>query len=210
MKSAKQVIITGLPRSGTSVTAGIVNLLGINLGQVDSAPAEPHPTGTYEDIEISNFNNKKVTLFPEYGAQGPVEFTLDDDSLSAVREMIKRKAEDQTWGCKDPRITFMMGVWAKACSNPYFIITYRNKADYIDAIRRYATNIDPEKYYDLVMPLQRQQIEYLKILSVPYLVVSFNQLVKDPIPQAKQIAEFLNLRWSKKKEKEINKLVIRR
>ena len=193
MSENKQVIITGLPRSGTSVVAGIVSILGVDMGNVDTVTTDKHPTGTYEDHDISNQNHGMTSLFGEYAHPKPSIVEPTRENIERVTDLISRKSEGKPlWGCKDPRISFMMELWAMSAENPYFIVTTRERESYIDAIRRYATMQDPTEYVDMVTEMFEDQLK--KLQRTPRMIVRFEQVTKDPLTVARNIAKFLGIK----------------
>lgn len=215
MKNAdKQIILSGLPRSGTSVTAGIASILGVDLGNNLDKVINPefHPTGIYEDTDISNFNHRIVSLFPEYEHKGPVVVETTGELIESVRDFVSRRYEGKPlWGCKDPRISFMLDLWAAALPNPHFILTLREREDYIATIRKYAVKVtDTEAYVNAAIDLYMRQVELLKKRGTPHLFVHFSKLLANPMPTAKKMATFIGVNWTKAKERAIRSFVIQR
>ena len=92
MQRLPPIFITGLPRSGTSMTAGILNKLGVFAGEtISGGPA--NPKGFYENIVIREQIVKSILRF--YGkcplgikSLPPIDFNpnvlINKQSLSDV------------------------------------------------------------------------------------------------------------------------------
>lgn len=55
---SKEVIILGMHRSGTSMVAGVLSRVGINMGKVMLGKTPSNPLGHFEDEDFYNLNRK--------------------------------------------------------------------------------------------------------------------------------------------------------
>jgi hypothetical protein len=83
------VLIVGLDRSGTSVTARVVDRLGVEMwnpqGEEHRHPTQ-NPTGYYEDPVINK--------------------ALDEGRFGPVKRLIDKMRDKADWGLKDPRLSW--------------------------------------------------------------------------------------------------------
>jgi hypothetical protein len=202
---SKEVIVTGLPRSGTSVTAGVVYHLGVEWDELycDTKAAPPqHPTPTYDDREFANMNEG---IRPKFRLD---DWVNPEDYIPKWREMIARKKKGKKmWGMKDPRVSFMLSTFEQACTDAKFILTMRDREDHLEGIKRYYMASGGGNDYWLDSTRKVYFTEINKLQS-PHFIIWLNELKKDPIYWSKQIADFLAIGWSKEKEDAINNLVI--
>ena len=52
------IIVLGMHRSGTSLIAGVLHEMGVNMGSNLMKADEYNPKGYFEDIEIYKFNSR--------------------------------------------------------------------------------------------------------------------------------------------------------
>lgn len=142
MKRLPPIFITGLPRSGTSMTAGILNKLGVFAGEtISGGPA--NPKGFYENIVIREQIVKSILSF--YGkcplgikSLPPIDFNpnvlINKQTLSDV---LYNVILDQGYSgslpfmYKDPKLTLMWRIFHSNFPNAYWIIVRRNRSDFI-------------------------------------------------------------------------------
>jgi len=56
-RNCKTVVVLGKARSGTSITAGLLNILGVDMGG-DRSPTPFTAHGAYEDLEFNDLNSE--------------------------------------------------------------------------------------------------------------------------------------------------------
>ncbi len=92
------ILVLGTHRTGTSLVAGILHHLGVNMGD-EMKPAHPtNPAGHFEDMDFLALNDKVVGNW-----QSPREDLVSADALSNY-EMLVRQKTSTLWGIKDPRL----------------------------------------------------------------------------------------------------------
>lgn len=124
------VCVLGAPRSGTSLTARILNVLGVELGPED-ALMEPaggnNPAGFWEHEGIADLNEDILATLGEAPRQRwryppPLEDGWERDPrleshLQAARSMLERSfAGRPLWGWKDPRTSLTLPFWQEVLS----------------------------------------------------------------------------------------------
>ena len=50
------IIVLGMHRSGTSALTGVLNRVGVNLGDNLVAPEADNPAGYWENLDVNNAN----------------------------------------------------------------------------------------------------------------------------------------------------------
>src|SRR5437899_1224414 len=112
-ESVPQVIcVLGMHRSGTSVLARVINLLGVHLGPAERLmKASPwNPRGFWEHEGIVNINDEVLSRIggtwdcpPVFTAGWHESRDLDDLRDRAWRLIAEDFAGAPLWGWKDPR-----------------------------------------------------------------------------------------------------------
>ena len=117
-KAANVIIVLGMHRSGTSVCAGILNLLGVDLGQNMLATQYDNPQGYFENSQIWRINENifksfhltwdDATFLPEKWWESPCIAHLYQDALNVLSiEFVNSRL----FAIKDPRLCRTLPFW---------------------------------------------------------------------------------------------------
>lgn len=140
-------IITGMHRSGTSLTASLFQELGINIGG-ELVPADRfNPRGYFEDIDFLEFQRRVLQLCCDPNDPGwhdwgwTVNETLNPElfyqyQTEAEALLSQRISRQNIWGWKDPRTTLMLDFWHQLLPESYYLLVFRYPWDVADSIGR--------------------------------------------------------------------------
>ena len=144
----RSLVILGMHRSGTSALAGLVRLLGVNLGE-DLLPAMPevNEKGFFEHQEILDIHEG---LLKSLGSSWYDPLPLDDnwwqrpDVLTQRRRLVtvlrRDFANSRLWGVKDPRLCRLFPLWksilAEVRCEPLCVIVTRNPHEVADSLAK--------------------------------------------------------------------------
>jgi len=132
------LLIAGMHRSGTSLTAKICNILGVELGNnLLTSSTEDNIIGYQEAQEAVNINE---TLFATLGMRSddieilPRGWESEEQVVeisSHLKNWIRNGFEpDMFWGVKDPRICRFLPLWISAAEhcgyNPHILMPFRH------------------------------------------------------------------------------------
>ena len=144
MIPANGVCVLGMHRSGTSLVAGLLRHLGIDLGPDDALlPADSNnPSGYFELRELVHLNND---ILAHYGGSWGELPELppgweDSDELAQIRDSARRLlrrrfAESPQWGWKDPRTCVTLPFWQRLAPGLRYVICVRNPVDVAYSLR---------------------------------------------------------------------------
>jgi len=137
------VFITGLPRSGTSMVAGLCAACGLWLGET-VPPGPENPKGFFENKYIREHIIK--TTLRDLGADIvgvrtlPYLATLPalPDLKSRLRAALNAEGYDASvpWGYKDAKLSLLWPQWATHFPDATWIIVHRNVEGFIDSCLR--------------------------------------------------------------------------
>jgi hypothetical protein len=122
------VCVLGMSRSGTSLTARILDVLGVDLGpegELMAAAAENNPAGFWEHEGIADLNEDILATlgdaprqrwrWPPALAPGWEDDPRLEGHLRAARSILQQSFAGQPlWGWKDPRTCLTLPFWLKA------------------------------------------------------------------------------------------------
>lgn len=124
----RQVVVPGMHRSGTSMVAGVLQRLGVFMGEHLQAADSSNQRGHYEDLEFQRIN--KAILRDAGGSwrhppshEAIMGVTKYDRQMADL--VARRDAEHEIWGWKDPRTCLTLAKWAPLLSDPIYLICQR-------------------------------------------------------------------------------------
>lgn len=124
LSKSKLFLILSSHRSGSSATAGILDVLGIHMGDSLLKPSSTNPKGYFENVDFVYLNDKILHTVGAAWDNPPKReelrrsIDLSSDILSFLNKHIK-----PLWGLKDPRMVLTFDIW-KPCLNQLEDITY--------------------------------------------------------------------------------------
>lgn len=179
-------ILGGMHRSGTSLTASLLNNLGVNLGDRLVASTIGNDRGHFEDLDFVEFHQNVLR------SQG-----LEIDGLSLESEMIvapryhqsaklllKEKTKRPLWGWKDPRTTLFLKFWADLLPSAYFVLIYRSPWEVVDSLYRRGSDevvaAYPEKAVELWMHYNRLMLDFAQTYPERCFLANLDAIVHNP------------------------------
>ena len=211
----KQFIVTGMPRSGTSLVIGMCRILGVNLGEEEDIDTrineEFHPTATLQDLAISDFNDLLLKRDGDAGGMfdPPNRIEIAPITKIDLQKLILGKiGTKKLWGVKDPRIILLLPLYAEIMPKPYFIFVMRKWDNLAKALIRYYPEVNLEKMYTLY----RGYLANIKKIEKKYptYFIFFKRIIKDSIQEAHLLADFIDVPLNEEKKKLIKDFVIRK
>jgi len=194
----KVLVILGMHRSGTSLTAQWLHACGLNLGDRFLGSDFSNLKGHYEDLDflevhklILKYNNLK-----DSGLEGKIsELTLNKYLKEKLKYnvLLKNNLNNQ-WGWKEPRTCLFINEYKKIIPNVKFLIVYRDLAKVrTSLIKRETTHLINDIYYSTT--LKKLKFSILKNYYLNKWTRIFNdKYVKANIYYHSQIINFINNR----------------
>lgn len=206
-EETKTVVVLGMHRSGTSMTAGILSILGVNMG-AEGRPADSNVRGHFEDHDFL-FLNKKILAFHKASWDDPPSdtLTLDPDLKNRAKKLLLIKANG-IWGWKDPRTVFTIEYYLAHLPNPYFIFVDRDTNEVARSLQR--RNSFPIEKGAALSKKYKRKLDTLTETTqhLPQLFLSMNSIIASPTEEARTIARFLEIPLNRKQEKEVRSFVL--
>lgn len=212
VKQQHVLIVGGMHRSGTSLTAGWLEKCGIFMGDTLIPPDPTNPKGHFEDRTISLFQREILTrngLHHYLVLPGESINTLPRDYEEALNLVAERHLQQNSaqWGWKDPRTTLLLDFWKQVLPEAKFLFVFRPYTQVIDSLsRRQARKAKGRKkrlMHRLKLPLTDRQFarvwlrynQDLFAFAERYpqdsLVLSTETLIANSL----SVLQFLNISW---------------
>lgn len=210
-KSGKNpVIVLGSPRGGTSLTAGILHQLGVDMGDIRE-PDPENPKGYFEDKNFLSLLDD-ILNSAEKGSHG---FNLPSKKKiisqrgkfkDRIKDLIEERASQADscfWGWKANTTSLCPELFLPYLDEPHFIIVFRNSLKVAESMVRYTRNKD---YENLTLA------EALKITNTYYeniryfldnnpnlscYFIAFEELLSNPYSQVQSLIKFLDIKAGK-------------
>jgi hypothetical protein len=200
-KNKRIIVVTGVPRSGTSAITRGLKVLGVNLGTSLEPADSGNEKGYFEDSDINNLNYGFLKLLferPDYAIlvdlkKIPQE-VADTFKISAKVFIEKRLDEYDIFGLKDPFMSKVLPLWkdifAETGANISYVIPCRNPISVARSINKRA-NIDYIIAYYIWFSGMLSSLVYLAGEKVVF--VDYDDMLTDPKKQLQRISEYLSL-----------------
>jgi len=138
--SSPILIITGMHRSGTSLTASLLQSAGVDMGKELNPPTKGNIKGHFEDLAVLRFHENvlEANHLPSAGWVKLQQVTnIPEPWLTKAEKIVssKRKATGIT-GWKDPRGTLFLDFWESRLPEAKYIFLYRAPWEVVDSLYR--------------------------------------------------------------------------
>ena len=206
------VVVAGMHRSGTSLTAGLLAALGIDLGRRFVPADSANPRGYFEDLAFVDFHRR---LFrdcvpktdgghPDWGWTSAAAITAahaHSRTAEAMALVARRSATGRLWGFKDPRATVLLDFWHPLLPAPVYVAVYREPTGVADSMQRLGADVflrDPASarsiwrfYNERLLDFVRRHRDQCVLLNIDALqadLARFPALLRErlglPVPDA--------------------------
>lgn len=216
LKSRTCILILGMHRSGTSATAGCLDLYGYKLGKQIVPPGEPNEKGYFENNSINYFNECLLELLNArwYDTLHLPDSWWKDDRIKPMQSKLAKVLIDEFDSegdllIKDPRISvllpFYLDVFKELNIIPKVIINFRNPFEVAASLKK-RDNLSTSRSLLLWMDANIKAEFYSRLL--PRLFLDYNSLLTDPVATMEQISKSLHLDKPTKEKKDELRLFI--
>lgn len=195
----KQVVVIGRSRSGTSLVAGMLHLLGVNM-HPNNIEHPSNPKGAFEDPRWINITGN-MNLAIQTG---------DADLMKKYRDIAgdiirEYDAESDIWGFKSATVHQCIDHIVGQMTNPHLVYVFRNPLTTAYSDAKFTHNDSLEFTETLkeikIATAMRQTGEFLiacelimnKYRNIPHLFMTFLEIRDNPIKAAKRLADFIGI-----------------
>jgi hypothetical protein len=193
------VCVVGMHRSGTSLVAGILRQLGVDLGPDEEfLPPDPNnQSGYFELAELVRINNE---ILARHGGSWDNLPELPpgwerSDQLAEIRDRASRILQSRfggsrQWAWKDPRTCITLPFWQRLVSGLRYVICLRNPVDIAHSLR--AREGEERALSEHVRDWLRHTASALSYTADrPRILVRYERFFDDPEHEVRRLAGFL-------------------
>lgn len=193
----KTIVVLGVHRSGTSLTAGVLKSLGVMMGEVLLEKGFGNPVGHFEDSEILHLNN---TIIQSAGGEwdkppAPEEITAQKDIFfDRIKGIVETKnSAALVWGWKDPRTCLTIDLFLEHLTNPYVIVCRRSN-DEIAKSLQLRNNIPYKDGITLAESYEERISRFMEKQSeLPCLFLNHRDNLANPDKMIGSLIEFIGI-----------------
>jgi hypothetical protein len=194
---SRLVCVTGMHRSGTSLAARILNLLGVDLGPEDAmmAATEDNPRGYWEAEPISELNDELLRHLGGWWNDVPPlpGGWAEDPSLDRFRERARSLLDElfggaDVAGFKDPRTSLTLPFWRTVTDVSATLLVLRPVDEVCGSLDR-REGFEPERSAALWI----DHTIAAWIHDPDRVVVTYPGLLADPVAEARRVASAFEL-----------------
>ena len=168
--------VFGAPRGGTSMVAGVLRLMGVDMGARQGR-------GNNEDLDIQDARGPAGPL----GNSASPEY---QDALDRMRPLIQARATaDAPWGWKDPHGVLYARDIIQHLPAPRIIAVFRDAAASAERVHK-INGADRLGEMTNALDLYSRATRFLSETHAPSAIVSYEKVLVRPKRFVEQIAEF--------------------
>ncbi len=181
------MLVGGMHRSGTSLTASLVASAGIDLGPELLGANASNPLGHFEDLGIQSFHCRALAArgVSDEGytatAHGEVPPALEPVADELIAE---RMRPGVAWGWKEPRTTLFLDFWQERLPQARHLFVFRRPWEVADSLFRrgdetFVTN--PTFAFDVWTHYNRQILDFVRRHRSRCAIFEVSQVIADPV-----------------------------
>jgi hypothetical protein len=198
-KLAHGICVLGMHRSGTSLVAGILRQLGVDLGQdEDFLPPDPNNQGGYFELaDVVEINNEILSQhdgswddLPELPRGWEQSDQLAHARDRARRALGRRFAGSAQWAWKDPRTCITLPFWQRLVSGLRYVICLRNPVDIAHSLRSREGEDRPLEQH-LLDWLRHTASALAYTADRPRILVRYERFFEDAEHEVRRLAGFI-------------------
>ena len=132
------VIMAGMHRSGTSLTASLLQSAGIYIGDRLMGINTGNAKGHFEDLDFVDFH-QSVLHSQGISVAGWTKYNslqVQQQYMVTAQNLILSRKEHSIWGWKDPRTTLFLDFWSQLIPDAKYIFVYRSPWEVVDSLFR--------------------------------------------------------------------------
>ena len=185
MDNPTVVVITGMHRSGTSLTTSLLQSAGLFVGDRLLGKNLSNPKGHFEDLDFVEFHQSLLQ------SQGVCSEGWTDNSFQAIspeyikiaRHLIEQRNIHTNWGWKDPRTTLFLNFWSDLIPHVKYVFVYRSPWEVVDSLFRrgdllFQTN--PEIAVQTWFNYNQKILHFCNSTSHPFILLGIEDVINSP------------------------------
>lgn len=192
------LIIVGMHRSGTSLTASLLQSAGLDIGQYLVEGNFSNIKGHFENFDFFSFHRDVLSsLGLNDGWTIEKTINVPEYYIDKARLLIQKSTSlTQPWGWKDPRTTLFLNFWSHLLPQAKFLVIYRSPWEVLDSLYRRGDitfHQNPEFALKIWMNYNQMILDFCQRFPEKCLLIHLQQIVANPALFIELIVQRLNI-----------------
>ncbi len=190
------LVITGMHRSGTSLTASLLQSAGLDVGQRLLMENDSNPKGHYEDLDFVNFHEDVLDAQGLHTAGWVLDrsIPISEILLPQATNLLERNNSKSLWGWKDPQTVLFLDFWQHLIPTAKFIFVYRQPWEVMDSLFRRGNPTfvkNPNLALEVWQHYNQLILEFCQNFPERSILLSLDTITQDPALLIKAVEEKL-------------------
>ncbi len=179
------LVVVGMHRSGTSLTASLLQRAGLHIGRRLMGSNEANVKGYFENLDFYDFHQAvlKSQGVSEDGWTLQERIEVEDRFVDLAKQVVERSAVSRLWGWKDPRTTLFLDFWSQQLPQVKFLLVYRSPWEVVDSLYRRGSDRvlveQPELAVKMWLHYNRKLLNFYNQATDRCFLVNIETLVSD-------------------------------
>lgn len=196
---SKTIVVLGSLRSGTSMTASILQSLGVDMGEDALDKSRANPFGYYEDKSFFKLNHSILEAAggDEHSPPTPDSILNQRDRFAdTITNIVTERVNEcrgNLWGWKHPATSLTIGLIIDFIPNPHIIVCRRD----CESVARSLSKMVDLSYNEarrLCLEYNRRIDNFIKTHgNIPILELEYEQAHEKPKEYVESIISLLNI-----------------
>lgn len=201
------IVVLGMHRSGTSLVAGLLQRLGVNMGVRFREPDVHNSDGYFEDLDWRDLNKEILRLTGCSWYRPPTSqqvLTVGEQVSTNIQSLVEMKGStgqlteqptEQLWGWKDPRTCLTVELIHPYLFNPLYINVSRGRKAIVTSLEKRAKlrgyHEPRSHWYNLVDEYEERKFNFIVQNRVAFHSVSYDKLLSETDEVVGELAEMV-------------------
>ena len=181
-------IITGMHRSGTSLTASLLQSAGVDIGKRLMPAGTGNVKGYFENLDFTDFH-ENIFLSQGISKAGwtvEKQIKVPEQFLGRAKLLVQENSSKKIWGWKDPRTTLFLNYWADLIPQANFLLIYRAPWEVIDSLYRRRNvgdegfDFNPNFALEIWQNYNQEVLKFYEQFPERCLLISIYSIAHDP------------------------------
>ena len=193
-QQGKIIIITGMHRSGTSLTTSLLESSGLNIGKKLMSASTSNIKGHFENLDFVDFHQKVLSSqgISQDGWSLENNIQVQEYYVTRAKLLVQENAVLGNWGWKNPRTTLFLNFWADLLPQANFLFVYRSPWEVVDSLYRRGDQIfysNPKLAVKIWINYNKSILDFYNQFSDRCVLIGIENIVKDPMVLSKLLKQ---------------------
>ncbi|MBE7386045.1 MAG: sulfotransferase [Leptolyngbya sp. SIO1E4] len=137
ISKGQPIVIAGMHRSGTSLTASILQKSGVDIGEKLLGSGTGNSKGHFEDVDFLSLHQEFLVSqgVSSEGWTSLSKVIVSEQLTAKAKSLLGERSQKPTlWGWKDPRTVLFLDFWHELIPNAKFVFVYRVPWEVVDSL----------------------------------------------------------------------------